>query len=305
MRPVRAAWYPPLVSASPGRACPACGGPERSWASKNKHQLTRCRNCGTVVARREDDAAPSSADYESYHAEATFAPAASTQGSLDALVSDACRYRHQGRWLDFGYGEGSLLQAAQRCGWECAGVEVSPHALAFGRSRGWTVFDPAEALGRLPPGAFDVVTLVEVIEHLPEPARALSCAVGWLRPGGLLFLTTPNADSLNRRVLGPRWSVVCPPEHLTIWSARGLRVVLRRLGLARLRVRTHGLNPVEILASVRWATDRPVHRQQAAEALSGAFGRTATRRLFKKVANGTLSLLGIGDTIKVWCERPT
>lgn len=274
------------------------------WASKNGHCLARCERCRTVLAHRGDETASSGADYGSYHAEATFAPAASTQGSLDALVADACRYRHQGRWLDFGYGEGSLLQVAQRYGWECAGVEVSPHALAFGRTRGWTVFDPVEALDRIENGTYDVVTLVEVIEHLPEPVRALRCAVGWLRPGGLLFLTTPNADSLNRRVLGPRWSVFCPPEHLTIWSARGLRIVLRGLGLTRIRVRTHGLNPVEILATVRRATDRPVHRQQAAEALSGALGRTATRRLFKKVANGTLSLLGIGDTIKVWCERP-
>jgi 2-polyprenyl-3-methyl-5-hydroxy-6-metoxy-1,4-benzoquinol methylase len=293
------------VSAPRGEACPACGGPEGDWASKNAHRLTRCRSCRTVLARRGDGTEPAGADYALYHKDASFHIAASTQSSLDALVAEAGRYRQLGRWLDVGFGEGALLRAAGRHGWDCSGVEVSPHALAFGRSCGWRVFGRDQAEGQLETGGYDVVTLVEVVEHLPDPIRALGQAVRWLRPGGLLFLSTPNANSLNARVLGPRWSVFCPPEHLTVWSPRGLRTALRGLGLVGLRVRTHGMNPVEILAAARWAGDKPVHRQSAAEPLNDALSRTAARRLVKRAANSVLSLLGIGDTIKVWCERPS
>jgi len=293
------------VSAPRGEACPACGGPERDWTSKNGHRLARCQYCRTVAARLEHQPQPAGADYAQYHQEAEFRVAESAQSSLDALVVGADRYRQLGHWLDVGFGEGALLRAAEAHGWQCAGIEVSPHALAFGHARGWRVLDAKEADQQIEARAFDVVTLVEVVEHVVDPVQMLRRAVAWLRPGGLLFLTTPNGDSLNRRLLGPGWSIFCPPEHLTIWTPRGLRIALGQLGLTRIRVRTHGLNPVEILAAARRGTSAPVHRQEAAESLNVALSRTAGRRLAKRAANGVLSLLGIGDTIKVWCERPS
>jgi hypothetical protein len=147
------------------------------------------------------------------------------------------------------------------------------------------------------------VSLVEVIEHLEQPVGVLRQAVGWLRPGGLLFLTTPNARSLNRRLLGSEWSIFCPPEHLTIWSPQGLRVVLVALGLTRVRLRTHGLNPAEILAACT-RRGQPVHRQNAADSLNRAFLQTPVRRVVKHLANRMLSLVGVGDTLKAWSEKP-
>jgi SAM-dependent methyltransferase len=243
------------------------------------------------------------ADYREYHRQTGFGATPVVPGALQRLVADAEPYRRAGRWLDIGFGEGALLSAAGNHGWERYGVEASPQALDFGRGRGWQVFDPGEAEERLPAGHFDVVTLVEVIEHLEEPLQTLHRARRWLRPGGLLYLTTPNAGSLNCRLLGPRWSVVCPPEHLTIWSRRGLRIALDRLALTPVRVRTDGLNPAEILAAARPRRGAPVHRQQAAESLNEALSRTRPRRLVKRTANLILSLLGAGDTIKAWCEK--
>jgi 2-polyprenyl-3-methyl-5-hydroxy-6-metoxy-1,4-benzoquinol methylase len=283
--------------------CRACGGSERAWAFKDGHRLTRCRRCRTILARREAGAATVGADYTDYHRSAGFAADPVVPGALERLVADADSYRQTGRWLDVGFGEGALLSAAGKEGWESFGVEAAPQALAFGRSRGWQVLDPAEAEERLPTGHFDVVTLVEVIEHLEEPLGTLGRAARWLRPGGLLFLTTPNAGSLNCLLLGPRWSVICPPEHLTIWSRSGLRLALARLGLMPVRVRTHGLNPAEILAAVRPRGDAPVHRQRSGESLNAALTRTRFRRLVKSAANGGLSLLGAGDTVKAWCEK--
>lgn len=283
--------------------CPACGAVLRPWASKYEHLLSRCGACGTIQARPLDPTTRTSADYVAYHEKASFRTSDHAAPSLEELVRSARAYRRSGRWLDIGFGEGTLLRAAERHGWNCCGVEASPQALAFGRDRGWTVAEPDAATDLFPKDGFDVVTLVEVIEHLAHPADALRQAVGWLRPGALLYLTTPNAGSLNRRLQGPRWSVFCPPEHLTIWSPQGLRTTLSRLGLTRFRVRTHGFNPAEILASWKSA-GAPVNRQQAAESLNRALSHTSLRRAAKRMANRLLSLLGVGDTLKVWCEKP-
>jgi 2-polyprenyl-3-methyl-5-hydroxy-6-metoxy-1,4-benzoquinol methylase len=300
--PPRVPWYPPKVPALSEAKCPACAAPATHWATKDGYRLARCGSCRTVVARVDGRTDAGAADYTRYHSAADYRVATAAQAALDALVNSARRYRRLGGWLDIGFGEGALLATAERCGWNCAGVEVSPHALALGKNRRWTVLHPDEAGEAFPAGAFDVVTLVEVIEHLTDPVRVLGQAVGWLRPGGLLFATTPNADSLNRRWLGPAWSVFCPPEHLTIWSPRGLRRTLRSLGVGDVRLRTHGLNPGEILAATR-SLGAPIHRQRAAESLNEALTRTTTRRLVKRAANAVLSFLKVGDTIKVWCEK--
>src|SRR5206468_1481644 len=106
---------------------------------------------------------------------------------------------------------------------------------------------------RFPRSAFDVVSLVEVLEHVREPGRLLDQACAFLRPGGLLFGTTPNALSLNRRVLGVGWSIFCAPEHVVVWTPGALRRSLEERGLRVLRIQTHGLNPSEIQTRLRKA----------------------------------------------------
>src|SRR5262249_37504478 len=142
--------------------------------------------------------------------------------SLERLADSLASSRRTGRWLDVGYGEGALLEVAGRRGWQCYGTEVAPQALRHGAARGWVVSAAPEADPRFPPAGFDAVSMIGGLEHVPTPERVLGPAAHGLRPGGALSLTPPNGDSLNRRLLGLDWSVVAPPEHLTLWTARGL-----------------------------------------------------------------------------------
>lgn len=244
------------------------------------------------------------ADYSHHYSDGASELCGTVAESLGQLARSMAPLRRTGRWLDIGFGEGALLQAVEALGWECHGTEVSPHALAEGRLRGWHVYDPHEADRALLAGTFDVVTLIEVVEHLPQHAPTLELARRALRPGGALYLTTPNAGSLNGRLLGQDWSVFSPPEHLTIWSRKGLRRALERSGFTVRRLATHGFNPAELLwRASRTASTAPPNRQRAAESLNTALSRSAGRRALKTALNGVLSSLGIGDTLKVWCEK--
>jgi SAM-dependent methyltransferase len=227
------------------------------------------------------------------------------EASLDRVVAGAVPYRLTGRWLDIGFGEGGLLSRAEKRGWACYGIEPSPQALQFGASRGWIVSSEPSSDPRFREGAFDVVSMVEVLEHLRDPRGALREAARWLRPDGLLYMTTPNARSLNSRLLGPDWSVFCPPEHLNIFTRRGLRRLVREGGLSPLRVRTEGFNPVELLARMR-PRDRRVepNRQAAALALNQALSASAPLRAAKGMANAVLNVIGSGDGLKVWATKP-
>jgi 2-polyprenyl-3-methyl-5-hydroxy-6-metoxy-1,4-benzoquinol methylase len=233
--------------------------------------------------------------------------APSVEASLERVVSLAERSRLAGRWLDFGYGEGGVLEVAQRRGWSCYGVEITRSMLDYGASKGWAVTSDPRGDPRFADGTFDVVTMIEVLEHVADPGCLLRDAARWLRPGGLLYVTTPNARGLNCRILGQAWSVVCPPQHLVLWTPRALRVALARAGFKTSRLRAEGLNPAEILAWLREGRSgaESVNRYESGLALSAALERSRVRRIAKAVVNRGLSALGLGDTLKVWASRAT
>jgi len=284
--------------------CGCHGASARLLGRKNGYELMECEGCGSISASvRRNQFVPAEI-YEEYYQGASFEIPEATNASLDRLVASFEPFRRTGRLIDIGYGEGGLLNAAQRRGWSCYGTEVDLRALEVGRRRGWVVGSPGSD-ELLPAEGFDVVTMIEFLEHVSEPEASLRATVRLLRPGGILYLTTPNARSLNRRLLGLEWTVICPPDHLTIWTERGLRSALAGAGLKCERIRSEGLNPYEIACHFRRNSrpHMPVNRQQRAADLNQVFSRSAQRRAVKKAINLILSACGAGDGLKVWATR--
>jgi len=286
--------------------CPACrAGKPRELGFKRGYVLSECAKCGTIftiVGRHRETVARL---YDHYYDYARFTAPLAATFSLERLVRSCEPFRSTNRWLDVGFGEGSLLEIAERHGWNCYGTEVSPPAVEHGRERGWIVTSDAEADSRFPSSGFDVVTMIELIEHVPSPQEFFHAAARWLRPGGLLYVTTPNAQSLNRRLLGLEWTIFAPPEHVTIWTSGGLSHALKNAGFQIELIRTEGLNPCEILA--RWRVRKSgagqVDRNSAAFALNSAFSSSPFRRALKAGINHCLTAFRAGDTLKVWGVR--
>jgi 2-polyprenyl-3-methyl-5-hydroxy-6-metoxy-1,4-benzoquinol methylase len=267
--------------------------------------MWQCRHCGVVFADTVETEFHTGKLYQHYYDRARFVTPPTVVASLENLVRFAARFRASNRWFDLGFGEGGLLSIAERHGWVCHGSEISEEALDFGRQRGWAITSDPSADPRVMAGSFDVVTMIEVLEHVRLPRAFLTDAARWLRLGGLLYLTTPNIRSLNGRILGQTWSVVSPPEHLVLWTAAALRCVLAKAGFRLLRFRAEGLNPSELLARMRrrCGSGQQIDRNQAAIAWSEALSRTLARRILKNGINQSLSLLRLGDTLKVWALR--
>jgi 2-polyprenyl-3-methyl-5-hydroxy-6-metoxy-1,4-benzoquinol methylase len=284
-------------------ACRGCQSTRRRLLGhKSGYELFHCLGCGTVSTMLPLDSAVQTEIYRHHYEEAPFEAPQVTAASLDRLVASFEPFRITGRWLDVGYGEGGLLTAADHRGWNCHGTEVAVRALEYGTSRGWVVGEAADGDPRFPQHGFDVVTMIEFLEHVSKPEEFLKAALRWLRPGGILYLTTPNAQSLNHRLLGLGWSIFCPPDHLTIWTARGLRAALSGAGFKCRRIRTDGLNPCEIIARFR-RNDKiagSINRQQAAANLNSVFSSSPFRRTVKSGINTLLSAFRAGDGIKVW-----
>jgi 2-polyprenyl-3-methyl-5-hydroxy-6-metoxy-1,4-benzoquinol methylase len=283
------------------RGCPACRATRHApWGVRGGYTWLACRACGSLFVepvQLEDIPRIYDAHYLGLGQ-----PGGATALALERVVRAADPFRSTGRWLDIGFGDGSLLSVAAAHGWSPHGTEQATSALQHAAERGWVVTADPLTDPRFPRSAFDVVSLVEVLEHVREPRRLLDQACAFLRAGGLLYATTPNALSLNRRVLGVGWSIFCAPEHLVVWTPGALRRSLEERGLRVLRLQTHGLNPTEIGTRLRKPRPgrRPPSRNEAAFALNEAFSRSPPRRWLKDRINEGLTLLRLGDDLKVY-----
>ena len=107
-------------------------------------------------------------------------------------------------------------------GWDVQGMDIDDAALEQARRaglsvRGGTLEQPAGAAAG---GGFDALTLNHVLEHLPDPVGALRSARELLRPGGVLWVATPNLRSLAHRMFKRDWLSLDPPRHLAATSRR-------------------------------------------------------------------------------------
>jgi SAM-dependent methyltransferase len=215
------------LSKTDERRCPACdsaGGSERG--TKNGIVLRACGGCGTLYAAQGGGAF----DYDGYYDEANLSVPDFIGARLDEIFASFAPYRRTNRLLDIGCGAGSLLEAARRAGWEAHGTEVSAPAVEHARAAGFEVFCGDLAEAGFPEGHFDVVTASEILEHLPDPRAMVREIARVVRPGGLFWGTTPHGRGLSARLLGERWSVVSPPEHLQLFSLGGVERMLREAG---------------------------------------------------------------------------
>jgi 2-polyprenyl-3-methyl-5-hydroxy-6-metoxy-1,4-benzoquinol methylase len=136
----------------------------------------------------------------------------------------------EGRLLEVGCAYGFFLLEAQRY-FQCTGIEVSEAATNFCRSRGLDVHlgiaDESSLQNR---GQFDAVVMLDVIEHLANPVETLSLLFHALNENGSIMIATGNLDSFLARLMGKRWRLMTPPQHLFYFSRRTLTALLEKIG---------------------------------------------------------------------------
>ena len=171
---------------------------------------------------------------------------ANRAGSIAALIMPGLRarldmeYRHlprslRGRVLDVGCGNGSFMERAIEAGWRAMGIDTDPVVVADCSARNLDVH-----LGTLEtfPAAeetFDFVTLNHVIEHVHDPVGVLKTCHRLLKPGGFLWLVTPNINSIGHMLFAEHWRGLEPPRHLVLFNPVSLDLALSLAGFPKTR----------------------------------------------------------------------
>lgn len=231
--------------------CNSCAstGADHLFRAKG-YDLVRCTACALAYIANPPSAEELKVLYSagaSYHA-ALCDPSSETFATQDRIavrhLAETRRSVKRGRLLDVGCSIGQFAARAKAAGFAASGLEMNEASAAFARAHyglevaEGTIHDaPQEA------GSLDVLTMFDVIEHVPDPLGDLKKAWDLLAPGGTIVLSTPNIDGLFPRASLPiakkldYWPHPEPPYHLYQFSARTLGAMLEQAGFAHVATR--------------------------------------------------------------------
>lgn len=211
------------------RPCPACDSQHvRRAFEVAGFPHVRCRGCGSVFVSplpgpEVITAANLNPDYQPGLWELEERMRAEARARAQIMQARGCK-----RVLEVGCGAGFFLEALLELGIEAEGVDPGIHAQQA-KARGLPIHN-LWLDQHQPTGPYDGVAAFELLEHLPEPVEALRWFHRFTQPGATLFISTPSASGLPARVLGRRFPMFCPPDHLELFTRAGLSTLLQRGG---------------------------------------------------------------------------
>lgn len=139
------------------------------------------------------------------------------------------------RLLDVGCGGGDWLKRARQAGWSVFGADPDSVARERGAKLGIEIRAGGAESFLNEPGSFDAITTNHSLEHVHDPNRMLRDMFTVLRPGGWLFVETPNIDSYGYDLYQRTWLGLDPPRHLVLFNRDSLKGALQRAGFTNIR----------------------------------------------------------------------
>lgn len=284
-------------------SCSICGSqtitPLRGYENKG---LVKCGTCSFVFSEKIPTNQELQEHYKNYSYGSATYESPITKKRYNELLDKMEPYRKSNRLLDDGCGTGFFLITARERGWDVYGTEYSERAVYLCEQNGIKMIAGDLELDSFPEEHFDVITSFEVIEHLVYPNRKVDLFSRFLRPGGLLYCTTPNFNSISRRILKDRWSIIGYPEHLCYFTKKTLTRLLHSKGLRTTRTEATGIS----LSRIKNAYNKQ-EKIKGKESTDERFREAAESRkllsVAKKIANGLLTFLNAGDTLKHWVRK--
>jgi protein O-GlcNAc transferase len=228
------------------RTCPLCAGsdiPAIRSADCSTHPLyhpslpptitwQQCRSCGHVFTDGYFTEEAEAVVFANVNPNQAVGHDAERARAVSArMVARVAQHVADGDWLDIGFGNASLLFTAAEWGFKPVGSDLRVNNVEVLRTIGYEVYaEPIEQLKDT--GRFSVISMADVLEHMPQPRLGLEAAWRLLRSGGFMLLSMPNMDCMVWKVLdatnaNPYWGEL---EHYHNFGRRRLYELLEEYG---------------------------------------------------------------------------
>lgn len=240
-------------------------------------QLVKCADCGLVFINPRLKSSLVTKGYEEGSDEVFVSQAPARERTFSKALKRIEKYiPHKGTVLDIGTAGGSFLAAAKKRGWKVSGCELNVWMAKWGNAhyalniKQGTVFEQ-----HYPAVSFDMVTLWDVIEHTPDPAKVVKECNRILKPRGLLVINYPDIGSWIAKLMGRKW-LFLTSVHLYYFTRNTMHDLLERAGfdifvikphIQRLEMgyiakRMHQYNPFLSQCSMLWVNALKLQHKQ-------------------------------------------
>lgn len=201
--------------------------------------LKKCSSCGFVFSERIPTYEELTTHYDTYSRDDSISPI--TLKRYVELLDYFKKITNLNRIIDVGCGNGHFLKVAKDLGFETHGTEFTDKAIELCEAKGIQmqkgVLNPENYDQR-----FDLITSFEVIEHINNPHGEVDNFHKILRKGGLVYVTTPNFDSISKHILKENWTIVEYPEHLSYYTPKTIQQLFEQHDFKTLKIETTGVS---------------------------------------------------------------
>lgn len=137
------------------------------------------------------------------------------------------------RLLDIGCAYGYFVELALAAGYDAYGIDASSHAATRAKQRlNGRIWEGTIGSVKFPLDThFDIITMLDVVEHLADPRTDLRHVSRLLTDDGRVLIATGDTESRTAKLLGRRWTFYIPPQHLFFFNKANLTTLLDQSGL--------------------------------------------------------------------------
>ncbi len=238
--------------------CNVCNEmPHTKYAHKNTYTVYQCIQCKTLKIH------PIPSNCKDIYCEDYFSGASQGFGYVDyeadkeAMKNVFIKYtqyidryfyskntknRSNKLLLDIGAATGYFMKIAIDAGYKVTGIDISAVASEKGKKNGLNIFPGTIETFYSRSKKFNVITLLDVLEHVEDPRRHIKLCAKMLDKDGIIVINTPDSGSPFARLLGKRWHLIVPPEHIYYFNRKSLIKLLDEEGFEIVTSTTIGKN---------------------------------------------------------------
>ena len=222
--------------------CPICASETFALLFTKDHEpFVKCNDCGLVLINPRPVLQQLFVKYDHVYSKHYALKANKKLRRCRRWVNRVKKFVSAGRWLDVGCSIGLVVMAANEAGFEGHGIDVEEWGVAYARNRVGLANIHQGVLEdqKYPDGFFSVISLYDVIEHVPDLNLFVRELKRILAPDGIIDIITPDIDHWRVPRDLASWGEIKPSEHLYYFSKFTLARLLEKHGLRIIQTRFH------------------------------------------------------------------
>jgi len=238
-------------------SCPICGSKvNKVIAEKSSYKLMQCQFCKHGFIDPMPTETQIKNEYLSRNAEDyfTFLDKTAREYGYETsryIISHLKRFSCKSKLLDFGCGSGILIRNAIKEGYNAYGVDIGLWSNIAAEKYNLKIFVGDIQNSSFKKESFDIITMIDVLEHLNDPVKKTNECVTLLKKGGILVAQVPNISSIHAKLLAGRWGLFDPPSHIHYFSKKSLKLLFRKNNIELLNIQTRFVSGFGILG-MKW-----------------------------------------------------